>query len=88
MALTHRLYELSLLTDWGYRDGCVQLSRLGYRSSEPGGITRESSQLPAKVLAQARQQGETPAAIAEAVGIDVAELHAHMFGLALMPVRS
>jgi Zn-dependent peptidase ImmA (M78 family)/DNA-binding XRE family transcriptional regulator len=88
MALTHRLQELDLLTEWGYRHNCVQLSRLGYRSSEPGGIPRESSQLLAKVLAQARQQGETPAVIAEALGIAVDELQAHMFGLTLMPVSS
>jgi Zn-dependent peptidase ImmA (M78 family)/lambda repressor-like predicted transcriptional regulator len=87
MALTHRLHELDLLTEWGYRTNCVQLSRLGYRSAEPGGIARESSQLLAKVLAQARQQGETPAHIANAIGIDVGELQAHLFGLALVPVR-
>ncbi len=88
MALTHRLHELDLLTEWGYRHNCVQLSRLGYRSTEPGGIPRESSQLLGKVLAQARQQGETPAVIAEALGIGVDELQAHMFGLTLMPVSS
>jgi Zn-dependent peptidase ImmA (M78 family)/DNA-binding XRE family transcriptional regulator len=88
MALTHRLQELDLLTEWGYRHNCVQLSRLGYRSSEPGGIPRESSQLLAKVLAQARQQGETPSVIAEALGIAVEELQEHMFGLTLMPVSN
>jgi len=87
MALTHRLHELDLLTEWGYRNNCVHLSRLGYRNKEPGGIPRESSQLLAKVLGQARQQGETPAVIARAVGISVDELQAHMFGLTLMPVR-
>jgi hypothetical protein len=50
MALTHRLDELSLLTEWGYRTACVNLSRLGYRSGEPVGIPHESSQLLAKVL--------------------------------------
>lgn len=88
MALTHRLHELDLITEWGYRSSCVQLSRLGYRSAEPGGITRESSQLLAKVLAQARAQGETPSVIAQAVGISVDELHTHMFGLTLMQIRS
>jgi len=42
MALTHRLHELDLLTEWGYRTACVQLSRLGYRYGEPRGIERES----------------------------------------------
>ena len=86
MALTHRLHELSLLTEWGYRTACVQLSRLGYRSSEPKGIQRESSQLLAKVFRSVRDHGETPAAIAAAIGITTDELQAHVFGLTLTAV--
>ena len=29
MALTHRLYEIDLLSEWGYRTACVQLSTVG-----------------------------------------------------------
>lgn len=83
MALTHRLYELDLLTDWGYRTICVQLSRLGYRRSEPNGIARESSQLLGKVFRAARDDGETPATIAAAIGITSDELQQHVFGLTL-----
>ena len=50
MALTHRLHELHLLSDWQYRTACVTLSDSGYRSSEPGGIVRETSQLLRKVM--------------------------------------
>ncbi len=81
MALTHRLYELDLLTDWGYRTACVQLSRLGYRRSEPRGITRESSQLLAKVFRSARENGERPASIAAVIGITSDELREHLFSL-------
>jgi Zn-dependent peptidase ImmA (M78 family)/DNA-binding XRE family transcriptional regulator len=83
MALTHRLYELDLLTEWGYRTACVQLSRLGYRRSEPNGIQRESSQLLSKVFRSARDDGETPATIAAAIGITSEELKNHVFGLTL-----
>jgi len=83
MALTHRLYELDLLTDWGYRTICVQLSRLGYRRSEPGGIPRESSQLLSKVFRSIREDGEKPAAIAAAIGVTSTELQEHVFGLTL-----
>jgi Zn-dependent peptidase ImmA (M78 family)/DNA-binding XRE family transcriptional regulator len=86
MALTHRLHELSLLTEWGYRTACVQLSRLGYRSSEPKGIQRESSQLLAKVFRSVRDHGETLAGIAAAIGITTEELQAHVFGLTLTAV--
>lgn len=50
MALTHRLHELDLLSDWQYRSTCMTLSELGYRSTEPGGITPETSQLLRKVM--------------------------------------
>jgi Zn-dependent peptidase ImmA (M78 family)/lambda repressor-like predicted transcriptional regulator len=83
MALTHRLHELDLLSEWGYRTVCVQLSRLGYRRSEPDGITRESSQLLSKVFRSMRENGEKPATIATAIGITNDELQEHVFGLTL-----
>jgi Zn-dependent peptidase ImmA (M78 family)/DNA-binding XRE family transcriptional regulator len=86
MALTHRLHELDLLTDWGYRTTCVQLSRLGYRRAEPEGIARESSQLLGKVFRALRAEGLTPAAIAADLGITAAELQEHVFGLTLTAI--
>jgi Zn-dependent peptidase ImmA (M78 family)/DNA-binding XRE family transcriptional regulator len=87
MALTHRLFELDLLTEWGYRTACVQLSRLGYRRSEPNGIPHETSQVLAKVFRSLREDRETPAAIAESIGISTEELQAHVFGLTLTAVN-
>lgn len=87
MALTHRLHELSLLTDAEYRAACVLLSRLGYRRAEPAGMARrESSQLLGKVFRSVRADGIRPAAIAAEIGIDVAELQSHVFGLTLTAV--
>jgi Zn-dependent peptidase ImmA (M78 family)/DNA-binding XRE family transcriptional regulator len=86
MALTHRLHELDLLTDWGYRTACVQLGQLGYRRAEPEGIPRESSQLLGKVFRSLRAEGIRPAAIAADIGITADELRAHVFGLTLTAV--
>jgi Zn-dependent peptidase ImmA (M78 family)/transcriptional regulator with XRE-family HTH domain len=86
MALTHRLHELDLLTDWGYRAACVALGRLGYKRAEPAGIPRETSQLLGKVLAQLRAEGVPPARIAASLGISVAEFRSHLFGLTLTAV--
>ncbi len=43
MALTYRLHDINLLSDWGYRRSVIDLGRLGYRSGEPRGIERERS---------------------------------------------
>lgn len=50
MAMTHRLHELDLLSDWQYRSTCMTLSERGFRREEPGGIIPETSQLLRKVL--------------------------------------
>lgn len=84
MALTHRLHELSLLTDWGYRANCVQLSRMGYRSSEPNGIPRETSQLLSKVLRELRKEKISTTRLAEDLDISHADLSSHLFGLTLV----
>jgi Zn-dependent peptidase ImmA (M78 family) len=81
MALTHRLHELGLLTDWGYRSVCVDLSRRGYRSSEPDGIPRETSPLLHSLFQTLRTEGISPARIADDLQITVAELNRHVFGL-------
>lgn len=50
MAMTHRLHELGLLSDWQYRSTCITLSDRGFRKEEPGGIVPETSQLLRKVM--------------------------------------
>lgn len=50
MAMTHRLKELDLVSDWQYRSICITLSERGFRREEPGGITPETSQLLRKVF--------------------------------------
>lgn len=81
MALAQRLYELDLLTDWEYRTACVDLSRLGYRSAEPGGISRETSQVLAKVFTALRADGITAPAVARELSLTPDELSRHIFGL-------
>ncbi|MGH3272860.1 MAG: helix-turn-helix domain-containing protein, partial [Streptosporangiaceae bacterium] len=81
MALTHRLHELGLLTEWGYRTACVSLSRLGFRRAEPGGIPHETSQLLSKVFRALRDDGVPPRRIARDLSLSVAELNSHVFGL-------
>ncbi len=83
MALVHRLHELDLVTDWQYRSLCVELSQRGYRSTEPGGIPREGSQLLTKALGQLRTERVGLNGIAEDLHISSAELRTHLFQLTL-----
>lgn len=81
MALTHRSHEVGLLTDWQYRATCRRLAELGYRSAEPDGIRRETSQVLPKVFALLRQRGHTPSRVAEELCLPPSELNTLMFGL-------
>ena len=83
MALTHRLKELDMLTEWGYRDLCVQLSRQGFRRSEPGGIPREQSERLRQALALLRQEGSSTSALATQSGIQAGEFRSWLNGITL-----
>lgn len=82
MAMAHRANELGLMTEWAYRSLCVDLSRRGYRRSEPRGIPHESSQLLTKVLHQLRTEQHGVATIANDLGLGVDEVNGYLFGLA------
>lgn len=82
MALAHRANELGLMTEWCYRAACVDLSRMGYRRGEPGGLAvHESSQLLTKVLQQLRGNGSGIYEIAQDLGLAVDEVQSYLFGL-------
>ena len=82
MALAHRLQEVGLVTEWGYRDLCVRLSQLGYRRGEPSGaIVPEASQVLAKVFKTLREQGISPGVVAREIAVSPEELNKHVFGL-------
>ncbi|MFJ4004015.1 helix-turn-helix domain-containing protein [Streptomyces sp. NPDC090023] len=81
IALTYRLRELNLLTEWGYRTAAKQLSQMGFRRSEPGGISRETSQLLTKAFEALRDQGVSAKEIAEAIDVFPDELNNFVFGL-------
>lgn len=86
MALTYRLNELAFLTEWEYRNLCIELSRRGFRRSEPGGVMHESSLLLSKVLQSLRRKGVGTSGLAAEIGISVRELGSYLLGLVVMPV--
>jgi Zn-dependent peptidase ImmA (M78 family)/DNA-binding XRE family transcriptional regulator len=81
MALAHRSHEVGLLSEWLYRTTCVELGRRGFRTAEPGGITRESSQLLRKVFRALRAEHVTAADIAADLRLPPEEINGFVFGL-------
>lgn len=57
VGLTYRMHKLGLLSDWQYRALFVEIGKKGYRTSEPDGIQRETSQVLGKVLNALRDEG-------------------------------
>ncbi|MFS3127699.1 ImmA/IrrE family metallo-endopeptidase [Nocardioides sp. Bht2] len=88
MALTHRLHELGVISDWAYTSACRRLSQLGYRRGEPDRdpAPRESSQVLDKAFALLRDHGITTTAIARDLTIHPEALRELVFGLVLTPV--
>lgn len=85
MALARRLESLGLISDWVYRSICIELSKRGFRSSEPGStLVPESSQILRKVLATLRTKGVTPRKIAAHFGLPLAEFNSYLSGLVVV----
>lgn len=82
-ALAYRMHEVGLLSDWHYHSVFVEISRMGYRVSEPNGIEHESSSVLAKMFKMLRDQGIRRADVARALDLPSQELQKMVFGLVL-----
>ena len=82
LALTHRLHDMGMLTDWHYRRACIELGKRGYRTREPQGMpTGETSQLLAKVFLALKAKGINLSHIASELHVESEELSRWVFGL-------
>ena len=86
-ALNYRIHQLKLTTDYHYRNLCIQISRIGARTTEIGSIPRESSQLFAKILEMLAKDGVARSQVASELSITSDELDAMMFGLTFTALR-
>lgn len=85
MALARRLDALGLITDWVYRSICIELSKRGFRSCEPGSqIVPESSQVLKKVLAALRADSMPTRQLAAQFGLPLAEFNSYLNGLVVL----
>ena len=85
-ALTYRLHELKLISDWHYRALFAQLSRRGYRRNEPQPIAPETSSAITQVFRFLREDRITASEIADDLHLTPEELRNLVFGLVLTPV--
>jgi Zn-dependent peptidase ImmA (M78 family) len=80
LTTARRLHEVGRLTDWGYRQNCVQLAQRGFRSAEPGGMNRERSRVFGTVFPVLRERGSGTGDVCQGLGITPQELHGFTFG--------
>ncbi len=83
-ALVRRLYKLGLLSEWQYRDLFINISRRGYRTSEPAGLPIERSQAIDNILSACAQVRISLQDIARELAMPSNDLNAMMFGLELL----
>jgi hypothetical protein len=79
---------LNQVTEWTYRNLCIEIAKNGYRSNEPEPMERESSQLLSKVLDFLQTQKLGRAEIAKSLSISVDEINALTFALTRLSVVS
>ena len=83
-ALNYRVHKLRLTTEWEYRGLCIEIQKAGYRTREPEGIERETSQLWNQVFSEMRAMGLSKADLARELSIPPHEIDNLVFGLVTM----
>lgn len=82
-ALSYRMHKLGMLTDWHYRELCIELGRIRRRNREPNPIQRERSQLLQKAFSGLRAEGVKRGDVAAALYLHQPDLDALVFGLVM-----
>lgn len=89
MAAAYALHRADRMSDWSYRQACIELSRRGYRSGEPNGIPRETSRVFEIALPGLRRsKGWGTETLARQLGVWPSEIHGLTFGQALADLES
>jgi Zn-dependent peptidase ImmA (M78 family)/transcriptional regulator with XRE-family HTH domain len=80
-ALNYRLHSLGLTTEWTNRSLCIQISKAGYRKSEPNSINRELSQVWEKLFSALKKEGLGKADIARDLCVAASDIDELTYGL-------
>ena len=85
-SLTYRMHKLGLLSDHQYRMLFIEIGRKNFRTEEPDGAERETSQILEKVLQALREEGITVVKLARMLSVYPVELSKLLFGLVRTPL--
>lgn len=87
MAITVRLHQLQVISDWTYRLMCQELAKRGFRRSEPGStLVPESSSLWAQILGDLRIRGLGFPYLASLGGVRAGDIRSLLVGLVPMSI--
>lgn len=84
MALTHRLKSLGLLTEWQYRSAMIELSKMGYRTTEIDGMKREESLIIPKLLAALEDDNIRLPQLSQALSLPLEEVTTLLFKMTVV----
>jgi Zn-dependent peptidase ImmA (M78 family)/DNA-binding XRE family transcriptional regulator len=84
-ALSYRLHELRVISDWQYRGLCIEIFKRG-RDVEPEEAPKETSLIFPKVLAALYEDGVSRAQMARALSVPPSELEQLLYGLAMTSI--
>lgn len=80
-ALNYRLHKLGLVSEWMYRNNCIELAKIG-RNCEPQSTLKfEESRLWRKAFAALQEAGYTRRQVADAMQLTLSRLNELSFGL-------
>ena len=81
MAMAYRLHQLNRLSEWQYKSICIDLTKRGYRTGEPSGMSREKSKVWRQVLTMLWKERVTKADIADELGLPLDEVEGLIWSL-------
>lgn len=87
MAMAYRLRRLEIVSEWQYKSLCVELTKRGFRTTEYGGVERETSLVWKKILAQLWSERVTKSEIARELCLPLDELEGLIWNLAHVSER-
>lgn len=84
MALAFAAHKTGRMSEWAYRQTCVELTQRGFRKGEPGGMPNyEMSRVFSLVLNGGWSDAVNARAIADDLGLPLSDVHALTFGAEL-----